>query len=298
MGEQMEYISVSSLVTDFWNILFYPLIKISLILILMRIIFGKDRFNRIQLKVFDIITKYSQKIKYRERLNKAVPIVNTFLIFSFLYLFSIFSSAVESFFHMNISFGSDNHISSKTVLNVWEYHPYIEDFSTLQDVVYYKAEESELGVFKLLSTEGLRKMPEMLLRSSIIFVLILLIFLIMCFVIEVIKQRSFKRIFIILRTNFVLLILTCLFVGISFLNKNYITDYNVRAWGQYELQVLSSGAPPESDIDIKKEKLDEVNRHIDNRYYDFDARFGFGSKGISVTYINHHFEFHTDNYRY
>lgn len=293
----MDYISVSSLVSDFWSLFFFPLIRISFMILLMRYIFGKDRFNRLKSKLFDKILQYSQKIKYRERLNKAAPIVSMFLFFSFLYLFSIFYSTVESFIHLSISFRNDNYLSSKTVLNVWQYHPYIEDFHTLQNVVYYKASESELGTYKLLSTEGLRNLPEMLLRSLIVFVLILLIFLIVFFISKIIKRGFFKRIFMILRAVFALLILTSLLVGISFLNKNYINDYSIRAWSQYEAQILSSGAPPESDIDIKKEKLDEVNKYIDNHYYDFEASIGFGLIGVSITYTDYYFDFHVLYYR-
>lgn len=285
----MEYISVSSLVSDFWSVLFYPLIKISLLVLLMQYIFGKHRFDLLKAKLFVKLKQYSNKIKYRDRLKKAVPIVNTFLFFSFLYLFSIFSSAIDSFFPMRISFGND-YPSSETVLNVWQYHPYIDDYGTLQRVVSYKARESELGKFKLLSTEGLREMPEMLLRSLIVFVLILLIFLIVFLIIKIVKKGFRNRLFMILRAIFVLFTLICLFVGISFLNKNYSNNYNIKAWNQYELQLLSSGAPPESDMDIKNEKYDEVNRRLENSHYDFYCSLGFGSAGISITYDNHHFE--------
>ncbi len=291
----MEYISVSSLVSDFWNLLFFPFIRISFMLLLMRFIIGKDRFNKLKSKLFDRILLYSEKIKYSDRLNKAAPIVSMFFFFSFLYLFSIFYSTVESFIHLNIYFNNENYLSSETVLNVWQYHPYIENFNTLQNVVYYKAEESELGTFQLLSTEGLRHLPEMLLRSLIVFVLILLIFLIVFLIIKIFRRGFCKRIFMIFRAIFALLILTFLFVGISFLNKNYINNYSVRAWDQYEAQVLSSGAPPESDIDIKEEKFDEVNRYIDNHYYDFEAILGFGPIGVSITYTDC-FDFHILHY--
>lgn len=291
----MEYISVSSLVSDFWNLLFFPFIRISFMLLLVRFIFGKDRFNRLKSKLFDKILRYSEKIKNSDRLNKAAPTVSMFLFFSFLYLFSIFYSTVESFIHLSIAFSNENYLSSETVLNVWQYHPYIENFNTLQDVVYYKAEESELGTFKLLSTEGLRHLPEMLLRSLIVFVLILLILLIGFFILKIFRRGFCKRIFMILRTIFALLILTFLLVGISFLNKNYINNYSIRAWSQYEAQVLSSGAPPESDIDIKEEKFDEVNRYIDNHYYDFEAILGFGPIGVSITYTDC-FDFHVLHY--
>lgn len=294
----MEYISVSSLVSDFWNLFFSPLIRISLIILIMRLILGKDRFDRLKSKLFDRIIQFSQAIKYRERLNKATPIVNMFLFFSFLYLFSIFYSSVESFIHLSISFGNNNYLSSEMVLNVWKYYPYIEDFSTLQKVVYYKATESELGKFKLLSTEGLRLMPEMLLRSLIVFVLILLSFLIVFLIIKIIKKGFFTRIFMILRALLVLLILTSLFVGISFLNKNYINDYNISAWSQCELQALSSGPPPESNIDIEKEKFDEVNSYIDNDHYDFCSSLGFGSVGVLITYTDCNFEFHITHNSY
>ena len=294
----MDYISVSSLVSDFWSLFFFPLIRISLMILLMRYIFGKDRFNRLKSKLFDNILQYSQKIKYRERLNKAAPIVSMFLFFSFLYLFSIFCSTVESFIYLNISFGNDNYLSSETVLNVWQYHPYIEDFSTLQDVVYYKAEESELGTYEILSTRGLRNLPETLIESLIVFVLSLLIFLIVFSIIKIIKRGFFKRIFMIFRAILVLITLTLLLAGIRYLNKNYTNNYTIRAWEQYESQLFSSGAPPESDIDIKKDKLDEVDRYIDSCYNDFEANIGFGTIGVSITYTNYGFKFHVIHYRY
>lgn len=292
----MEYISVSSLISDFWNLLFFPLIRVSLIIFITRFVLGKDKFSSLKLKLFDKILQYSKKIKYRERLNKAAPIVSMFFFFSFLYLFSIFYSTIESFIYLSISFSNDNYLSSETVLNVWQYHPYIEDFNTLQNVVFYNAKESELGTFKLLSTEGLRNLPEILIRSLIVFVFILLNFLIIFLIIKITKRGFFKRILMTIRAIIMLLILTSLFVGISFLNKNHINDYNIQAWNQYELQLLSSGAPPESDIDIKNEKLDEVNRHINSQYYDFNVRLGFGPIGVSITYTDCHFEFHVLHY--
>ena len=294
----MDYISVSSLVSDFWNLFFFPLIRISFMIFLMRFILGKDRFNRLKSKLFDKLLKYSQKIKYHERLNKATPIVNVFLFFSFLYLFSIFCSTVESFIHLNISFGNDNYLSSEIVFNIWQYHPYIENFHTLQKVVYYKAKENELGRFKLLSTTGLRKLPEMLLESLITFILIFLCFLIVFLIIKIFRRGFFKRILMILRSILVLLVLTSLFVGIRFLNKNYTNDYIIRSWDQYESQLLSSGPPPESDIDIKKEKLYEVDKYIDDCYNDFEASIGFGAIGVSVTYTNYSFELHVIHYGY
>lgn len=293
----MEYISVSSLISDFWNLLFFPLIRVSLIIFIIRFILGKDKFSILKLNLFDKILQYSQKIKYHKRLNKAAPIVTVFLLFSFLYLFSIFYSTVESFIILSVSFRNDYCLSSETVFNVWQYHPYIEDFYTLQKIVYYNAKESELGVFKLLSTEGLRHLPQMLLKSSIVFVLILLNFLIIFLIIKITKRGFGERVFIALRAILMLLILTSLFVGVNFLNKNYVNDYDIRAWNQYESQVLSSGAPPESDIDIKNEKSDEVNRYINSQYYDFNISLGFGPIGVSITYTDCHFKFQVLHYR-
>lgn len=287
----MEYISVSSLISDFWNLLFFPLIRVGLIIFIMQFIFGKDKFSSLKLNFFNKILQYNKKIKYHERLGKAAPIVTVFLFFSFLYLFSIFYSTVESFIMLRVSFRSDYCLSSETIFNVWQYHPYIEDFYTLQKIVYYNAKESELGIFKLLSTEGLRHLPQMLLKSSIVFVLILLNFLIMFLIIKITKRDFWMRVFMILRAILMLLILISLSVGISFLNKNYVNDYDIQAWNQYESQVLSSGAPPESDIDIKNVKSDEVNRYINSQYYDFNISLGFGPIEISITYTHHHFEF-------
>lgn len=287
----MEYISVSSLVSDFWSFLFFPFIRVSLVIFLMRFILGKDRFSALKSNLLNKILQYGQKIKYRERLDKAVPIVNVFLVFSFLYLSSIFCSMVENFIILSVSFGNNNFLSSETVLNVWSYHPYIEDFSTLQRLVYYKAEESNLGSFELLSAEGLRNLPEFLLRSLIAFTLILLCFLVAFFLIKIIRRGSFECIVMIFRTILALLILTFLLVGICFLNKNYIYDYTIQAWSQYELQLLSSGAPPKSDVDIKGEKLDEVNKYIEDNSRDFYASLVFGSTGVSIRYANDHFEF-------
>lgn len=90
----------------------------------------------------------------------------------------------------------------------------------------------------------------------------------------------------ILRAISVLIVFIYLFVGVSYLNRNYENDYDIRAWSHYESQLLSSGAPPESDIDIKNEKFDEVRRHIDNRNYVFRIYLCFGTEGISINYIN------------
>lgn len=287
----MEYISVSSLVSDFWNLLLFPMIRIGLIVFLVRLVFGRDRFNSLKSKLFNKVVQYSKEIKYRERLGKAVPIVSMFLLFSFLYLFSIFYSAVESFIPVNISFDNDGCLSSDTVLNVWRYHPYIEDFSTLQRVVYYKAQESELGTVNLLSTEGLRGLPEILLKSSIIFVVILLSFLTVFLFLKMTKRGFIKRVTRIFRAAFALLILISLFIGISFLKHDYANSYTTQAWEQYELQLLSSGAPPESDVDIKGEKLDEVIEYIDNHYCDFHVHVTFGPIKISIIYADHEFHF-------
>lgn len=293
----MEYISVSSLVSDFWGLLFFPFIRISLTILLLRFVLGKDRFNILKSELFKKIIQYSKKIKYRERLDKAVPIVSIFLVFSFLYLSSIFCSTIESFVPISVSFGN-NQLSSEMVLNVWSYHPYIKDFSTLQRVVYYKAQENKLGTSELLSAEGLRNLPEILLRSLVVFTLFLLISLIIFSLTKIIKRGFFERIFMIFRAVLALFILTFLLVGICFLNKNYIYDYSIQAWSQYESQLLSSGAPPESDIDIKKEKFDEVKEYIDEHSHGFYASLGFGSTGVSIQYTNCHFEFSVVYYHY
>lgn len=293
----MEYISVSSLVSDFWGLLFFPFIRISLTILLLRFVFGKDRFNSLKSELFNKILQYSKKIKYRERLDKAVPIVNIFLIFSFLYLSSILYSTIETFVPISVSFGN-NHLSSEMVLNVWSYHPYIKDFSTLQRVVYYKAQENKLGTFELLSEEGLRNLPEILLRSLIVFTLILLISLFLFSLTKIIKRGFFERVSMIFRAVLALFILTSLLIGICFLNKNYIYDYSIQAWSQYESQLLSSGAPPELDIDIKKEKLDEVNEYIDEYSHDFYASLGLGPTGVLIRYANCHLEFNVIHYHY
>ena len=290
----MEYIKVSSLVYDFWGLFFFPLIRISLFAFLMRYILGKGLYNKLKLKLFKTIEEYSQRIKYREKLDKAAPIVSIFLLFSFIYMFSMLCSTIESFIPLNISFASDNHLSRGVVLNVWEYYPYIEDFDTLQNVVYYKASESELDTSKLLSTEGLRNLPEMLLRSSIVFVIILLSFLIILLIVKIYKRGFLHRVAMILRAILALFMLIFLFAGVSFLNRNYINDYRSLAWGHLESQLLSSGAPPESEINIKKEKTDEVDYYcIDNNgYYDFNASVVFGPASASIIYTDHHFEFY------
>ena len=200
----------------------------------MQRILDKNRFNKIKLYLLNRISQYSQKIKYKERLDKAVPIMNVFLIFSFLYLFSLLSSYIESFIHMNVSFGNSNNLSSETVLNVWSYHPYIEDLATLKKIVYYKAQEKGINSFQLLSTEGLKHLPIMLIRDLIAF---------------------------------------------------------IQAWNQYEAQVLSSGAPPESDIIIKQEKFDEVNEAINTESCKFYASLGVGAVEISITYTEQGFNF-------
>ena len=102
----------------------------------------------------------------------------------------------------------------------------------------------------------------------------------------------------IFRAILVLITLTLLLAGIRYLNKNYTNNYTIRAWEQYESQLFSSGAPPESDIDIKKDKLDEVDRYIDSCYNDFEANIGLGTIGVSITYSNYSFNFHVVNYRY
>ncbi len=68
-----------------------------------------------------------------------------FLLFSFLYLFSIFYSTVESFIPLNISFDNDGYLSSDTVLNVWRYHPYIEDFLHCKGLYITRHKKVSLG---------------------------------------------------------------------------------------------------------------------------------------------------------
>ena len=293
----MDYISVSSLITDFWTLLFYPIIKFGLIILILQFILGKERFNKTKLYLLNRISQYSQKIKYKERLDKAVPIMNVFLFLSFLYLFSLLSSYIESFIHLSVSFGNSNSLSSETVLNVWSYHPYIEDFSTLKKIVYYKAQEKGLNSFQLLSTEGFKHLPVMLIRYLIVFVLVFLIFLIVHFPFKKMRCGICEKVFMIMRTVLILFVLITLFVGVNFMNRNYENDYTVQAWNQYEAQVLSSGAPPESGIDIKQEKFDEVNEAINNKYCKFYSSLGVGAVGISITYTEQGFNFSKVYYR-
>ena len=52
------------------------------------------------------------------------------------------------------------------------------------------------------------------------------------------------------------------------------------------------------DIDIKKEKLDEVNEYIDEYSHDFYASLGLGPTGVLIRYANCHLEFNVIHYHY
>ena len=82
------------------------------------------------------------------------------------------------------------------------------------------------------------------------------------------------------------------------MNRDFLGNYEVLAWNQYETQVLSSGPPFESDLDIIAEKEDEINAYIDIRFSSFNASFGIGPIRISMTFYENHFEFHTVQYSY
>ena len=108
------------------------------------------------------------------------------------------------------------------------------------------------------------------------------------------KYGFIKRVLAIFRATLALLVLMSLLIGVSYLKRSYASNYTTQAWSQYELQLLSSGAPPETNLDIKEEKLDEISEYINNRYRDFHVYATFGPAILSITYTDH--EFHISHY--
>ena len=132
----MDYLKVSSIVTDFWDLLFYPLLIFALCLFELKTIIGKDSFRDIISTISKTAQQYSQKIKQYDQLNKVAPIIIVFILFSFLHFFSICISCLERFFYVGFSFKHDSLLTEEVVLDVWKYHPEIKDVYTLQRIVY------------------------------------------------------------------------------------------------------------------------------------------------------------------
>lgn len=255
---------------------------------------GKTRFGEIVSTINARVKKYSQRIKQYEQLNKAMPIIIVFILFSFLHLFSIIVSCAGSFFYLGFSFKHDSLLTEEVVLNVWKYHPDIEDIYTLQEVVLYNANKNGLGTVKILSSEGVQRLPEMVIRSTVIFSVILFICSVLFFLIRITKRGFMKRVIMIFRSLLALLLSILFLFSVSFLGRYHADNYNVQAWTQYELELLSSGAPAKSDIDIETAKKGEVSEWIDHRNNHFHVNLEVGSMGFSISFVDHQLEFHAD----
>lgn len=289
----MDFIKTSSLVTDFWDLLFYPLLVFSLCVLELKIVVGKERFTSRMKVVNGKMQEYSKVMQQHEQLSKAMPILYIFILFSFVHLFSIIVSCVPLFFEISFSFRHDSILTEGTVLNVWKYYPHIEDIYSLEKVVLYNAKKNGLGTFKLLSSEGVMQLPELVVRSIVDFSVILVVLSLIYVLIRVFKRGFIKRFIIVLRAILALVLAVLLLFSVSFLRKNHTDDYITQAWTQLEIELLSSGAPPKTDYDIGTKKKDEASDWVNHRFNHFCTSIGVGSVGLSFSFYDHHWECQT-----
>lgn len=83
----MDFLKTSSIVTDFWDLLFYPLFISSLCILEFKIIVGKDGFKGVVSTATEKVKPYIERIKQYDQLSKAAPVLIVFIMFSFLHFF-------------------------------------------------------------------------------------------------------------------------------------------------------------------------------------------------------------------
>lgn len=289
----MDFLKTSSIVTDFWDLLFYPLLLFTLCAFEFKLIIGRESFNGVISAITTKAQQYIQRIKQYDQLYKALPVIIVFILFSFLHLFDIIISWTERVLCLGFTFQHDSILEEKVVLNVWKYYPNIEDVYTLQNIVSYKAKQNGLGTSKILSSEGVSALPELLIRSLFSFTVILVILSFLSLLVLVFRKtikgnkkitcgRIMKRLKTVLY-SFISLVLTILVLFlISFLNRYHADDYIVEKWTQCEMELISSGAPPESDIEIETIKHQEVSEWIEHLHDRTRFYLDVGSSSYSI----------------
>jgi hypothetical protein len=170
--------------------------------------------------------------------------------------------------------------------------------------VYYQAKENKINIFKLISTEGFKRLPEMLARTLLIFSIIMLLIYFIATIIKIGRKGFFQRFLKFWKSFAFILGFLILLTIINFLSVNNISENNkINAWEYYAAKLLSSGPLPESNItNIINEKKEEIQNYIqpnkDNDVYlncyikigifawsfSYNKEYGFTSHFINQIY--------------
>ena len=258
---------MSSSLTSFWEALFYPVVHVGCVVLLLRFILGKQTFGRIKSKAEGLWARVKTELRYEERLGKVTPVINVFIVISAIYFFSIVFSVIESFIALDIATVFNRgffsiFLAPEIILNVWQYHPYIDSFDLLRQLVLYQAGESELNTFKSLSIEGIKALPYILVSSLIVFSMITGLVCVFMTLIRIAKKGLVQRLKKIGRAAVIIVLFVFLLTGISLVKGYEDSNNEILAWERYELKLLASGPPPESSVAL--DKREEVNWAIES----------------------------------
>ena len=264
---------MSSSLTSFWEALFYPVVHVGCVVLLMRYILGRQAFGRVKSRAERVWRRVKTELRYEERLGKMTPVINVFIVISAIYFFSIVFSVIESFISLDIATVFNRgffsiFLAPEIILNVWQYHPYVDGFDLLRQLVLYQAEESELNTFKSLSIEGIKALPYILVSSLIVFSIITGMACVLITLLKIAKKGFVQRLKRVGRAAIIIVLFVFLLTGISLVKGYEDSNSEILAWERYELKLLASGPPPESNIAV--DKKEEVDRAIES-YRDSDV---------------------------
>lgn len=300
-GDCMDFIEASSLINDFWNTTFYELLIFTFCILELRFVLGRSILVGCITKYGEKIKYYSHRIKSIEQLDKAMPVVIVFLLLSLLHFVYLVFTVFENFFYLGFSFRHDIVLTEDLVLSVWKYRPDIEDVYTLHDIILYYAKQNGLNTTRILSPEGFAKLPFFMLEAMFSFTIVLILFLLFYWahrlfhniikkIITKCAGKSSDNPIKIRRALFRSVVILC-FIALALSLIFYINRYEndlkeANTWKQYHLELVSSGAPPEADIDIETEKQAEVREWIENHNSNTCIYLHLGSMSYSVSFTD------------
>lgn len=294
-GDCMDFIEAPSLINDFWNTTFYELLIFTFCILELRFVLGRSILVGCITRYGEKIKDYSHRIKSIEQLNKAMPVVIVFLLLSLLHFIYLVFTCFENFFYLGFSFKHDMVLTEDVVLSVWKYRPDVENVDTLNDIILYYANQNGLNTTRILSPEGFAHLPLLVLEAMFSFTIVLILFLLGYWLIRlfnnIIKKCAYKSsdnpINIgraLLRSGAILCFVALALSLICYINRYENDIKNANAWRRYQMELVSSGAPPEAEIGIETEKQAEVREWIENHNSNTCIYFHLGSMSYSVSF--------------
>ena len=257
----MDFIDASSSIMDVWKILIHPIILFLAVLITTRFIFGKKKFAASTEKHKMYIQACKNKIDFDKRFGKAASVIEVFLFLSSIYLLSILISVIIDLIRINVSLPLQNVVNKESIMNVWRYYPYVDDFFTLSRLVFYKAGELGFLTIPWLSTQGVIISVGFFINSCIILSFIFFFVYMLMFLFQMFKKGAIQRLRKIGRAFLTVLISISILAGYSFFLLPIAQQNNQQmVWYKVEESLLSSGEPIQDEL--SKEKIEAVDKQI------------------------------------